>query len=682
MIDIKKHIEDISISLKNKEDKFYLYEFSKIRFGVYLSFLKMGLVHDEDLANRELIENTPSEYLPCAPSVSDSFHLSTQTVRTTLIEFTPYIHFSLSEEDKESITDIVNSLPLTITQINALLQSKLVVRHSVTANGFCFLARLATGVEPQICRINPISSRAISSLNSDRFRRFEKPFINMIFPNDMKSKFIISLIDKMIRSAEKLSALMGVVDLDCITELPANKDNNNEKFISPDVLHSVLSVRSEFKTINGHACLIESNLDSGFIEILSVFVGRCGFIHKDRLVRFFESYFHFKTKERAGRIDKHKKSVKGNSLSTKVSKYDFNKNITDSFFKKEVVLSAVDNSGIFYCDDSDNYKLKKGIKPASQKAYWVELLLDFVVNNREKVDANRASKSSESSPSHIALEFRNYCADVYERELAFALETPMSFFRKDGDTIFIDDECIEFANNRRGDFIEPDASECDELSLSIISKMNDIKDLGYSNHDIYKSVFDSKWKKSKEAVIALYMNDDYVDDLSLWLKKSFFSQSVNFLRSDIAIAEQYKVTLSSRMAYIDALMKTDSSPNLNEVKDRIEYRLECCEKRVSTNLRLIDEVLSTPDYLQYKALQEELNTIKIRKSSLKITGRQFKAYLHLHDFIVTQKGKATKSELLAFIDNYIADLKMAKSDDGVVFRNNCYWLVSNHPFAA
>lgn len=685
MINVENIIEEQAISLKSSKSEYDQIDIKKIRFGLYLAFLKKGYFSDSDFSNHELLENTPVRYLPCDHSLVDDYHLSTPTVRSLVLEFSEYCCVTLSPDDASAVREIVDELPLTVAQINSHLLFKNVVSNSISASAFCELAEQAANVDATSFRVYPVSDkRSESGELGVRKGRYEREAVVVVSPQS-KVKKLKALFPKLVRACEKMSALTYATDMQCAVNLKANILSKRH-LISLDTMMAVLQERNDFAPVSSTVCILSGAHSSGhndFISTLIPYVRTFGSVSTEQLTVFFRQFFDYRLRVGSHRLAKNDKNSHKEAVSAKVSALDFAKGYSDSFFSLPVVIQCLEHSGYFVINEG-SVSLSESAPDVPINSYWREMLLHFVHDCQDEVlHFYLTSRVTGTYERHIAHSFSRYCAQEYRKELVEALRHPDGFFYSENGRCYIDDECSRTADNHRGEFIEPEASNIDEMILRLITQAADEKQKGVNNFDQYKAAVDEEWnsKKRKLSRFDMYMNDEFVDDLRAWLTNSHYQKALTTLRSDSIMTEQYKAGLLSRVAFVNRQLQSDGNHNLLETLERLHERIKTCDNRIAVNQRLSEEVLASDRFKNYMALVEEIDTLKDKKQSLKISGRAYKASLFIHDFIRSSGGSVSESDVESAIHKYIESLLDNTTSEGASWYNNGHMLISTHPYS-
>ncbi|MDE5179223.1 hypothetical protein [Vibrio fluvialis] len=686
MNNIKERIEELAISLKRDNDAYYAIDVQKIKFGLYLSFLKKGYFQEDDLANDDLLSNTPTQYLPCDVSIVDTFHLSTPTVRSIVLEYSQFASLSLSEQDAEVIRDLSKSLPLTIEQINFALLAKGVFPNSISTSAFCEIATQVCGGNFSSFRLYPVSARRTQSGELGvRLGRFERSAV-MIVTTESSEKKLKSVFPKLIRACEKMAALTYAVDLQCAVDLKVNK-LNKKTLISIDTIMAVLSARDDFYQVSSDCCILSSAHSAranDFVHTLVPYIKAFGSMSIERLPVMFRRFFDYRV-----RVGSYRTAKSGGS--DRVSSLDFSRGYTDGFFSMPTVLACLRHSGYFEISDT-LVTLSDTAPDVKLFSYWHEMLLSFVVERQNDVyDFYSCLETNQNYERHLGYTFAEYCAEKYKLEMLSALKEPRGFFIKQGSGYSVDDATVMFADNHRGDYIEPTATVCDELILLTMNKLDEHKQISTSNFTLYKDAIDKEWKTkgTKRATLPnLYSNAEYVADLEIWFTYSHFQQSLTYLRSDTVVCEKAIELLKGRRAYIESLERlSDGSlservlSSIEPTIERLDSRIALYENRIEVNRRLSDAVLQSDRYKSYLELMSELEELKERKQSLKISAREYKAHLFIHDYLRKAGDVVTETDMLTVIDEHIKSLLITTTSDGATWYNNGHVLVTTHPYS-
>ncbi|MEI8659426.1 hypothetical protein [Vibrio sp. Hal054] len=684
MLHIDQRITELTQSLKAHNDAYYVVKPESIRFGLYLAFLKKGYCHAQELAFDELLANVPSEYLPCSLAMTDSYHISTSSVRTIVMQYSELASFDVCEQDANAILSVVDALPLSLNQINTQLIEKEVITRPISANAFCELVAQISDHSVSSFRVYPSSAKASYGAAELRSERFSRDAVLIVCLTSGLA-VIKALFAKLIRASEKLSAITYALDVQCITNLHANHQNN-KPCIHIDTLMAVLSTRDDFHAVSPTVCILSHAHTSktlNFVTMLVPYVRTFKTVATYQLPTLFRRFFDFRLNVSNQELAKVAIDAP-KSVTDKVSTVDFAYHANPDFFCESVALACLNHSGFFVVKGNE-ITLQSHAPAIQLSSYWQDMLLTFCHEHSDQVEC--FYNSTNNSGKHIANDFAAYCATQFKAELYHSLLSPNGFFVANDVGYSITPDCELVAQNHRGDYLEPDASQCALLISEIEQQLYSLRQLGKGLLNKNKTALDAKFKKKtkpRPTLYDLYYDTQYVSQLKNLIVSAHGLYALSFIRSDSSVCEKAANGYKERLNYIVAQMNHEGlehSTGLVRAMTNLQNKLDACTNRIEVNESLKQAVLCSPLYKEFNILIEQLVALKEQRHAMKITGRQYKAPLFIHDFLAGQTKAVSVEEVSAYIEDYCASLLDSTSVAGSSWYRNSHVIFTTHPYS-
>lgn len=681
MIDFEGAVNNIAISLFNSNSVNNNVEFKRVLFDVYITMLKQGFLCSESLTNEKLLSYTPYEYFPCDAHLVGSFYMTPAMLRIITKKYEQNVKLDISNDDKKQICNLSKLLPLTHEQANLYLINNNVIASEIAPEGIQYLINSVSNIhcKPVLMSIYPIDS----SVKVERAKRNTKPSVYYFLPDVINKTKFNSHIESIKRQISRQSSYIGFSILTSICDSFPFKFNG-KNIITVDFIRSILSARPEFKIIDDISCVTQEPSSSEFSSLLKQYLSNVGEISHNDAYNFFLRYFEYK-KFKQGGYNKNAdfgKTVKSKK-DEKLQFSDIVDNIVpDYLLSVDDIIFVISNiEGIIVTEKNINFDgVDNSIYGVNESA-WDAFFLSYCKSEREKNNA-KYSISMRSAQEY----FLNYISEQFK----FYLNNDNGFFSVVDGYCCVNDENINYFNNRNSVYLKPNI---DELNDSLGTKyvlLDEIKQKSLSNHDIYSEVFSEKWgkieSKNKEDPDFLFTNDDYVKDLTMVYVKSFYMHSLSLIEQQVSFSNKRIADCQKRRLFVHSFSKNDSTSKefisaLTKLDEREEYSLN----KIAKLNTIRDAVLLSESYVESHKVLTEIDDIKSSRKSLRINPVALKAGFMLHEKIVQEGGKSLLSDIETWVNELIEHSWSGASGDSIIWkyaRSNLSRYTSHpyHPF--
>ncbi len=649
-------------------------DYDRVLLDVYLTVLKCGLLTSDSLTYSELLERTPSKYYPCPLHMVDTYNLSTLTVQNRVKKCLDLLEFELSDSDIESIKELYGLLPLTTDQANTFLINKDVIDSRYSHDGICFLIKLATKKDVKKAPINIYDEVADnSSGEKERAKRNSKPSVFVICPDNIQPQKLKVHFLKVLRAVRAMTNQLGfvVLDLVCNSAPLVIKKRN---VITVDLVKSVLSARTEYEYVS-NGIVIASDIDkSEYVRLLALLLNKVGSVPTSFASTFFKSFYEYKLQ--ASRVKSSDSSDRSNRK--KIAFFDLVSGFDVNTIDERTIESVVELSNILSVS-SDAISVNQEMKDSDilhNDSYWLSIYLDFI------------SSTCTSNPTLDDL--CNYYVDVARNSFEKAFKNPNGFFGVAGENLFVSDDHSLYANNRRGEFVQPDFDSVNDDIAFKLSKLDELKTLGQSNFSVYEEAFMAVWKPKKgskakkRSLMELYSDSEFVSDLRTWMVNSRPQSAINYLKTDNATCDYCISSLVKRLAYIKSqeslIQNSSDSEALDTTISNTEHKIELWNERKSINLEILNDVSQSELSVKMEAINAELEVLYALRKSLRIKTKEFESHLLIHDWIVQSGGTLAVERVYDMAESYLSVLCSKSVPANVPVYHALYNLFNYHPF--
>lgn len=641
-------------------------EYRRLRFDAYTSLLNMGFVIDEVVAFPSVLSRTPEEYYYCDPSLVDTFHVSPQTLRNSHKVLSPKLlgiirDEMLSDSDRHVLRRLLTNLPLTPDQINSALLNDGVINSPISHVAMIHLFEMVgDDVEAWLA-----PKYALRDKSAKRAARFSRPTVPVLFNDTVEKKQLVSYINKLVRAAEKISSVIGFVDLDLLVKISPLDKFKTKKAVLKDFLRSFFSYRDEYRE-NGSYIVISNVDDSDFVRRLGTFIQSVGETSSSIAAPFMLRCINYKRYLSQQGLDEHNEKLAKNSFSTKFRTADYELDYVPS----DVALWVLSHSQLLHVNES-SICLNGTVANRVNEMFWVDYFLQY-----------------RSSPSYVQYDtisdaidaFCDYVIGIFQSEFRRCLSEPKGFFGVTSDKVYVDHFHTTHSDNHRGDYIQPEATFLDEELHSVFLEFKEFQALLESNYEVYGKAFYNVYKDKTASQVANYFKDEFIDDLFEWLSRSPVDDAIGLVEKNISKFEGMIENIDARrnnnyqLAEVLKVRNEQSIESLNTRRTQVEFCLD--ESRA-----LLERLKSTEVASKTLHYQNELERLAASKMALKIRSVDFKYYLLLHDLIVENGGEVSREAFDLILQDYLDSLCVTVDGKLSLIRVIAHRILSQHPFA-
>ncbi|ELP5729202.1 hypothetical protein QTV44_002468 [Vibrio vulnificus] len=641
-------------------------EYRRLRFDVYTSLLNMGFVIDEVVAFPSVLSRTPEEYYYCDPSLVDTFHVSPQTLRNSHKVLSPKLlgiirDEMLSDNDRHVLRRLLPNLPLTPNQINTTLMNEGVITSPISHVAMMYLFEMVGDtVDAWLA-----PKYAPRDKSSKRAARFSRPTVPVLFNDTVAKNQLVSYINKLVRAAEKISSVIGFVDLDLLVKISPLDKFKAKKSVLKEFLRSFFSYREEYCD-NGSYIIISKVDDSDFVRRLGVFIQSVGAVSPSIASPFMLRCINYKCYLSQQGLDEHNEQLAKDSFSTKFRTSDYELDYVPS----DVALWVLSHSELLHVSES-SIGLSSLAFNRVNEMFWVDYFLQY----RSSQSYRQYDNISEAIDA-----FCDYIIGIFQSEFRYCLVEPKGFFGVTSDKVYVESVHSNHSANHRGDYIQPNATLLDEEFHSVFLEFKEFQDLLESNYEVYSRAFYNKYADKTASQVNNFFKDDFIEDLYEWLSRSPIDTATGFIERNISKFEGMIANIDARrnnnyqLAELLNVRNDQSIESLNTRRTQVEFCLD--ESRAILERLKTSEVAS--ETLRY---QSELERLTSAKKALKIRTVDFKYYLLIHDLIVGNGGEVSREDFDLILQDYLDSLCVNVDGKLSLIRVVAHRILSQHPFA-